>query len=185
MSYFSRLTDIVTCSLTRILKEASDPEAALEQIIGEMEDGLAGLKRSVATATANGERLQSELEEHRLKIGYWTSKAKEKLAASEEGQARLALVRKREVDDLIGGLQQQYDAAVATREHLTTMQKALEARLSEARRKQQELSAGVAETAVPDETIDEATEAISSIDDRRAAQIEDELEALKRELGQS
>ena len=42
MSYFSRLTDIVTCNLTEILARETDPLAAVGEIIAEMQEGLAG-----------------------------------------------------------------------------------------------------------------------------------------------
>ena len=50
MAYFSRLTDIVTCSLTELLSKATDPQQALSQIITEMREGLAGAERSVGSA---------------------------------------------------------------------------------------------------------------------------------------
>ena len=184
MSYFSRLTDIVTCNLTKILAEESDPQAAIEQLIYEMEEGLAGAKRSVATATASFERLNGELDEHRTQSSHWGDQAKQELTAGNEEQARLALVRKHEVDDLIAGLEQQLSAANATREHLTTTQRALNARLSEARRKQHQLSAELADGTSHDQpaSIDPTS---GSTDATRTQQIDSELEALKRELGQA
>ena len=47
MSYFSRLTDIVTCNLTEILSSSDDPIAAIAQVISEMEEGLGGCERCV------------------------------------------------------------------------------------------------------------------------------------------
>lgn len=182
MSYFSRLTDIVTCSLTKILAEESDPRAALAEILREMEEGLAGAKRSVTTATANQQRFEAELAEHRAKIDFWTTRAKEELTAGHEELARRAIVRKHEIVDLIAGLEQQLQAAIATREHLHTTQRALEARLAEARRKQAELQTGSnpdAETP----TATAATTVPSSPEDTAvSAQVDAELEALKREL---
>ena len=52
MSYFSRLTDIVTCNLTELLAREADPAAALEGIIAEMQEGLAGAKRRHAPPLA-------------------------------------------------------------------------------------------------------------------------------------
>lgn len=184
MSYFSRLTDIVTCSLTRLLEDAPDPQSALVQIVSEMEEGLAGAKRSVRTAVTTVERLQGELDEHRGQISFWTTRAKEELARSNENDARLAIIRKRQIEDLIAGLEQQMTAAEATRDHLVTTQRALEARLAEARRRQQELaaesSAGGDARGVGMSEGDESLD----VDRTRAAQVDAELEALKRELGQ-
>lgn len=175
MSYFSRLSDIVTCNLSAILAREGDPRAALEGIIREMEEGLAGARRSVATAEAAAERTRRELQEHRTALDRWTDKAKEALVGGRDEQARQALFRKQETADLIAGIEQQFQAAVATREHLTTTQRALEARLAEARRKLTALdSAG---TSAVDETMAPAT-----IDKSRAEQVEAELESLRRDL---
>jgi phage shock protein A len=176
MTYFSRLTDIVTCNLTRLLAEADDPVAALQEIIAEMEAGMAGARRSMQTAQGNEDRIRSEVEEHSAQITHWSNKAKEHLVAGSDDQARLALVRKREVEDLVAGLEQQLLAAEQTREHLFTTFRALEARLAEARRRQQS-GVGGAEPGDAESGSDSA----SSV----SSEIEDELAALKRELGQS
>jgi len=181
MAYFSRLTDIVTCNLTEILSRSDEPQQAIEEIIREMDEGLAGAQRSVANATAAEERIRNELAEQQAQIDVWAAKAKEELQSGDEDAARLALIRKREVEDVIAGLEQQHRAAISTREHLNTTYRALEARLAEARRKMDQLgsaaqlepasiSAGAAEAAV--------------VDENRQREIEDELAALKRELKQ-
>lgn len=177
MTYFSRLTDIVTCNLTKLLEEADDPAAALQGIIDEMELGLAGARRSMQTAQANEDRIRDEVVEHTNQVTHWSDKAKEFLTAGDEDQARLALVRKREVEDLIAGLEQQLQAAEQTREHLTTTTKALEARLAEATRRQQ--------TGMGEDSSSDSAEAASDSAAGTSSDIDDELEALKRELGQS
>jgi phage shock protein A len=178
MSYFSRLTDIVTCNLSELLARAEDQKTAIAEIIAEMEEGLSGAKRSVATATASEDRLCREIQGHRQQAASWADKAKEHLVASREADARQCLVRKREIEDLIAGLDQQHHAAMATREHLSTIYRALEARLADAIRRRAAIHAGVSHEdphAVP------AVATPSPAEDR-LSQIDAELEALKREL---
>ena len=177
MTYFSRLTDIVTCNLTELLAEADDPAAALQEIIAEMDAGMAGARRSMQTAQGNEDRIRGEVEEHSRQITHWSEKAKEHLVAGAEDQARLALVRKREVEDLVAGLEQQLLAAEQTREHLATTFRALEARLAEAQRRQQGEADGEAS---PGDGAGRAEPGSAA-----SSEIEDELAALKRELGQS
>ena len=178
MAYFSRLTDIVQCSLTKMLEESDDPKATLAQIISEMETGLAGAQRSMKTAIANEEKLRTEINEQSGQITHWTDKANEELTAGNEDKARLALIRKREVEDLSASLEDQLKAAEQTREHLSTTFRALEARLADAKRRQQVLEAGGewTEDDAPAETPDEGS---------RSSEIDDELAELKRQLGQS
>ncbi|MCH7988083.1 MAG: PspA/IM30 family protein [Planctomycetes bacterium] len=185
MRHFNRLTDIVTCSLTEILSSAADPQAALQEIIHEMEEGVAGANRSVTTAQASAERIERELEEHRAQIEQWTDKARQELSAGSEDAARLALMRKSEVEDVVAGLEQQQQAAITTRDHLSTMQRAVEARLAEAQRRLQQLETGQppGEASLHmTETSDLASTATPN--EARKQQIEAELDALKKELEQ-
>jgi phage shock protein A len=180
MSYFSRLTDIVTCNLSHLLAQAEDPQAAIAEIIEEMREGLSGAQRSVNTAGASEERLRTEIESHRAQIQFWTGKAKEQLQAGVDADARQSLLRKREVEDLIAGLSQQHKAATATRTHLATMQRALEARLAEALRRQESL--GVAMEVAPSNVPSYLATPHGFPDDRHR-EIDAELEALRQELG--
>lgn len=180
MSYFSRLTDIVTCSLSQLLSEADDPKAAIAEIIAEMREGLSGAQRSVNTATVSEQRLRLEIDSHREQIEMWTGKAKEQLLSGIESEARQSLLRKREVEDLIAGLSQQHKAAIATREHLATMQRALEARLAEAIRCQVSMCGEVQE---PPPEVPAYLSAPPSHHEDRHREVDAELEALKRELG--
>ncbi len=141
MAYFSRLTDIVTCNLSAILAEADDPLRALEEILEEMQQGMAGAQRSMKTAIENETRLKSEIKEQQQQINFWIEQAKEHLSNEEEQLARQDLLRKHEVENLIAGLEQQLQAATSTREHLTTMFHALEARYADAQRRQAALAA--------------------------------------------
>lgn len=179
MAYFSRLTDIVTCNLTKLIDEAEDRAAAISQIIREMEDGLAGARRSMQTAQNNEERLTGELSEQSQQVSYWAEKARAQLKSGDENQARVSLVRKREAESLVAGLQQQQQAAISTREHLATTFRALEARLADAKRRQMELQSGSMPMAASHEPV------AGTLVGDAAHDIEDELAALKRELEQS
>src|ERR1700693_3820502 len=97
MNYFSRLTDIVTCNLSEMLAREADPAASLAKIIAEMEEGLAGARRSVGTATANEERLRNEIEELGGQSEQLTEEARSALRNHDESAARVALTRKQEV----------------------------------------------------------------------------------------
>lgn len=192
MTYFSRLTEIVTCNLNALLAEAADPIAAIRGIVLEMEEGVCGARRSCQTAAANEQRLSTEMDTHRTQIAFWSAKAREELGLRNEERAREALLRKREIEDLIAALQQQQQAAAATREQLQTTLRALEARLADARRKELELAAAVPladtrlmETAVAAGSLPRRVELEVPVDTQRAAQIEDDLAALRRELEQS
>jgi phage shock protein A len=184
MAFFSRLTDIVTCNLTEMLAQAADPRATLEQIIHEMEQGIAGAQRSMKTAADNETRLRREIDEQRRQVDYWIAQAREHVAANQEQLARIDLLRKHEVENLIAGLEMQHKAAAATREHLTTTFRALEARLADARRRMTALMSGddPAATASASPAASGGTAPATSGPGRVTDVIDVELAALKREL---
>lgn len=179
MPYFSRLTDIVTCNLSSLLEKAENPREALEEILHEMQEGASGAERSVRTAANNVARIESEIGEQRAAANSWLEQAQHALKEVNEELARTALVRKHEVEDLIAGLEQQLQAAVATRNHLNTMLSAIQARYADAHRRFQELdgdSVGEMESNMP------ARSVVSSSSPDRAHRVEAELEQMKRQL---
>ncbi|HEY0984464.1 PspA/IM30 family protein [Schlesneria sp.] len=180
MSYFSRLTDIVTCNLSHLLAEAADPAAAIVEIIKEMEEGLTGAQRSVRTARASEETLRQEIDAHRVQVEMWTAKAREHLQSGAEADARQSLLRKREVEDLIAGLAQQHEAAIKYSEHLATMQRALEARLADALRRRDEMGVdrSDSETNVPRYLRVPTAPDVSDLH----REIDDELEVLRKQI---
>jgi phage shock protein A len=182
MTYFSRLTDIITCNLTSILERETNAAAALPRIIGEMEEGMQGALRSVKAAGASAERIEKEIADHRTQIGQLAAEARRELAAGREQDARSLLLWKREVEDVVAGLEQQHQAAVNTRDHLTTILRAVESRLSEARRRLADVESGVRAKAGAGAA---PAAARSPVADARAREVEAELAALKRELGQA
>ena len=187
MSFFSRLSDIVSCKLDDLVANQTDPSVAMARIISEIEEGLAGAKRSVTAAGSSEERLKGEREERQKQAAWWGDKARQELAADNEDAARQALLRKRETEDLVAGIDQQIAAAGSTRMHLSTTMRAIEARLAEARRIQQELQfPGSAATAPPSAmAAPKGSSLPPTVDRTRAAQIEAELEALRQELKKS
>ena len=176
MTYFSRLTDIVTCNLSTLLRDAADPVAALDEILLEMEEGLNGARRSVRTATANADRLSGELAAARGQVESWKEAARRALRLGDEAEARASLARKQELEDVAAGLEQEYGSAVATRDHLETTLRALQARFTDAQRKRIELTG----EAIPDPETPGNTLHIAP--DARTQAIEDELAAMRREL---
>jgi phage shock protein A len=186
MTFFSRLSDIISCKLDDLLADAAEPAAAIDRIITEIEEGLAGARRSVQSATNAEQRLRMELVERQGQAVFWGTKAREELAACRDDGARQSLLRKRETEDLVAGLEQQLAAATSTREHLSTTLRAIEARLAEARRRKGELqtSAVTPATASDSQSVQDHALHAANIDRSRAAQIEEELEALRRELKQ-
>ena len=182
MPYFSRLTDIVTCNLSTILDKSDDHKQALEEIISEMNEGVAGAQRSVNTANDNVSKIEVEIGEQRQQVDQWQLGAADAIQDGDESKARHALARKHEVEDLIAGLEQQLAAAVSTRDHLNTIFNALQARLADAKRRLRLIESG--EDSGPLESPTKV-EAQTDSTPNRQSRVDAELEALRKQLGSS
>lgn len=135
MPHFTRLTEIVTCNLSSLLNAAEDQQATLEEIIREIEEGIRGAERSVRTASNRVTEIECQIGEQQVACAEWQNKAREALENQREDLARQALSCRKQVDNLIAGLEQNLSAAISTRDHLKTTLHALHARLAEAQRK--------------------------------------------------
>lgn len=180
MPHFSRLTDIVTCSLTEILDESEDPQLTLREVIDEMEEGLTSARRVARTSAANRDRLQQEIDRHASQMAEWIEKAKTDLTAGNETSARDALTRKVEIEDLIDGLKPELEASNSNHLNMLRIQKALEARHAEAQRRLVDLTGQPTEIRLESET---AVHAIAQSQQEKSSEVEAELEALKRQIG--
>ncbi|MFN9718227.1 MAG: PspA/IM30 family protein [Planctomycetota bacterium] len=180
MPHFSRLTDIITCSLSDILSTSEHPAQTLTEIIEEMNEGLGACRRNVRTAMMNADRLHREIKGYEYQISEWKDHARTSLSDGDEDKARDALTRKVELEDLISGLRPELDAAHAAQQQMFRIQKALEARHAEAIRKLEELTGQPTAITLESET---AVISASAANVRRQSEIEAELAALKKELG--
>lgn len=180
MPYFSRLTDIVTCSLSEILEESNDPATTLKEVIDEMSEGLSSARRVARTSAANRDRLEKEIASHSAQREEWLERATCCLSAGDEAEAREALTRKVEVEDLIDGLKPELEAATSNYNHMLRIQKALEARYAEAQRRATEMTGE--DTNIPLES-ETAVHAINQSQQEKSDEVEAELQALKKQLG--
>lgn len=189
MAFFSRLTEIVACNLQTLLKDASDPTSAIRDIIAEIEEGVAGARRSSKTVTDNIDRLTREIDKQLGQVALWNAKAIEALRSKDEAQARYALQRQLEISDLSEALKQQQDAAKRTLDQITTTLKGLEAQLATARRSDLELNPAASTL----ETVTASNETtgvsgtpgrdlVDTVDSQRAAEIESFLNKMKQQL---
>ncbi|MEY3175577.1 MAG: Phage shock protein [Planctomycetota bacterium] len=178
MPHFSRLTDIITCSLTDMLKAADDPRQLLQEVLTEMQEGLAACQRNVRSSTANHQRLERELQDCVAQIEDWRNRARQALQDGSEVGARQALQRKAELEALVEGLRPELEAAASTCQNLIRIRKALEARFAEALRCMEELTGTVLHLAADSS----AEAALAQPPSRRNDALEAELEALRREL---
>lgn len=180
MTFFSRLTDIITTNLTALLQEAANPTAALKQMISELEAAVKSARNSASQALSKAQGLKAELDQYQKQMQFWNQKARDAVELNRDDLARRALSRRRELVDLSGALEQQYASAQRMVENLKTTLRAVEARLSEAIRMQHALSHGQSDVAEAEDLAPPTSE--SGFRRRKVANLEHEIEAAEAEF---
>jgi len=141
MRLLSRCSDILVANINQLLDKAENPEAMIDQVIREMEDGLAVARAHAASTIAAERQLGRELAEQRIGIEFWQTKARAAVASNRDDLARVALARKKEIEIVVAELATQHAAALGTSTQVRTSLHALETHLTVARGKQRSLIA--------------------------------------------
>lgn len=183
MTYYSRLSDIVSYRIEDLLAESPDRRGAIARIVSEIRDGLTGAQRSVAGAQKSVDRLLGELAERQGQSEALNAEARQQLVSGHESAARQTLLRRRECLDLLAGIEQQLVAARSTHEHLQTILRAVEVRLAEALRLQADLQSGMLVLAAMNNSPEKSLSNTPPIESARMQLVEEDLLALRRELG--
>lgn len=88
MSLLDRLSRLIRANLSDLLRRAEDPEKIIDQALEDMKGALREAREGVATAMAEGKRLEREVESHLKEAALWEEKAKEALRAGREDLAK-------------------------------------------------------------------------------------------------
>lgn len=180
MSIFSRLADIINANLNTLLDKAEDPPKMVRLIIQEMEDELVRERSNLARFLAEKKDLLRQIERHQERLDEWQSKAELALTKEREDLARAALLEKSKQAGLLKALEQEQRAVEEGMDKLAEAIAALEAKLADARARQQamQLRERSAQSRIKVQEQVRRSESQSAIDkfDRMERKI-DELEA--------
>lgn len=138
---FKRISDVLTANLNDLVDRVEDPERMIKQLIREMEENVNSAREGVIDALASEKQLAKELEQQRKQSEEWHQRARRAMESANETLAREALLRKKEHDDLARNLDNSWQAARRTSQHLKSQFQALEGKLEEARLKKSSLVA--------------------------------------------
>ena len=138
---FKRISDVLTANLNDLVDRVEDPERMIKQLIREMEENVNSAREGVIDALASEKQLAKELDSQRRQAEDWYNRARRALETGNEMLAREALLRKKEHDGTVAGLQASWESARRTSERLKAQLRALETKLEEARLKKSSLVA--------------------------------------------
>src|SRR6266702_1963655 len=131
MNLLERVLTLLGANLNSMIEKADDPERVLRQLQLDMHNQLVQVKTQVATAIAEGHKLQKRSKEKTAEADVWMHKAEQAIQQNNDEAARAALMH---YNDIIK-LAQRYQYQQKEQEELVlTMRRALrqlESKLSE------------------------------------------------------
>jgi phage shock protein A len=141
MGIFSRFTDIVNSNLNSILDKAEDPEKIIRLMIQEMEDTLVEVRSTAARAIADRKEISRKLDGLEIEAHDWEKKAELALDKGREDLAKAALGEKAVALKSAEALRAQQNAVSEGLDKLNDDIVSLEAKLADAKRRQQAILA--------------------------------------------
>ena len=141
MGIFSRFTDIVNSNINAILDKAEDPEKIVRLMIQEMEDTLVEVRSAAARAIADRKELTRKLEAYLREAEDWQAKAELALDKNRDDLAKAALAEKARAGKSAAALESQQQVVSEGLEKLNGDIASLEAKLADAKSRQQALLA--------------------------------------------
>ncbi len=136
MGIFSRISDIINSNINALLDSAEDPEKMVRLVIQEMEETLVEVRTNSARLLADKKELTRRFERLVKQSSDWQSKAELALSKGREDLAKLALIEKSEVNDIIEAIESDRAKLEETLNKLTEDIELLQLKLNEAKSRQ-------------------------------------------------
>ena len=141
MGIFSRFSDIINSNINAILEKAEDPEKIVRLMIQEMEDTLVEVRSAAARAIADRKEIGRKLDMIERDARDWQAKAELAIDKGRDDLAKAALAEKNRVGQIADALRQEYGAVGESLDKLNTDIGSLEAKLADAKARQQAIIA--------------------------------------------
>jgi phage shock protein A len=136
MGIFSRISDIINSNINVLLDSAEDPEKMVRLVIQEMEETLVEVRTNSARLLADKKELTRRFERLVKQSSDWQSKAEMALGKGREDLAKLALIEKAVVNDIIEAVESDRFKLEETLDKLTEEIEQLQLKLNDAKARQ-------------------------------------------------
>lgn len=111
MGILSRFTDIVSSNINALLDKAEDPEKMIDEYLRKATQDLADVKKETAGIMAEESRAKRLLDDNLSEIAKYAGLAQKAVLAGNDGDARVFLSKKQELEGIGASLQTAYATA--------------------------------------------------------------------------
>lgn len=131
MNLLERVLTLLRANLNTMVEKSEDPEKVLRQLQLDMRNQLMQVKTQVATAIAEGRKLQNRVKERKAEAEAWQRKAEQAILHNNDNAARSALSHYNEVMRQAHRYQQQQQEQEQLVSTMRSVLRQLEAKISE------------------------------------------------------
>lgn len=111
MAILDRFGDIIKSNINAIIDKMEDPEKMIDQYLRDMMEDFAEVKKSTAGVMAEEKRTKRLVDENQADVAKYSEYAKKALSAGNEGDARIFIAKKQDLENLGASLMTAYAAA--------------------------------------------------------------------------
>ena len=127
MGILSRFATIVKSNINELLDRAEDPEKMVDQMLRDLREDFAEVKKETAGVMADAKRAERELEECKADIANYETAAMNALKSGNEAHAKTLIARKQQVEAQLVTLQKNADVAHGNADKMRQMYDKLKA----------------------------------------------------------
>ena len=121
MSILSRFKDIMSANINALLDKCEDPAKMIDQYLRQLKEDLAEVKQETAAVMAEEQRTKRLVDDNAAEIAKYTDLAKKALTAGNEGDAKVFITKKQELEAHQADLEKTYALAHANAEKMREM----------------------------------------------------------------
>lgn len=141
MGILDRFATIVKANINELLDKAEDPAKMVDQYLIDLVDSLAEVKKETAGVMAEETRCKRLVDENAAEVARMEGLAKKALTAGNEGDARVFLGKKQELEAAGAELAKAFEAAHANAEKMRQMHDKLVGDIEELKRRRETIKA--------------------------------------------
>lgn len=156
MGILSRFVDIMKANINDLLDKCEDPAKMVDQMLRDLQEQLADVKKETAGVMAEEKRCKGILDNAQAEVNKWSDLAKKALTAGNEGDAKAFIAKKQKAETDLAQATELHAIAKANADKMVQMHNKLANDINELNSRREMIKAK-ASMAKAQEKVNEAT----------------------------